>query len=159
LVELLRPFRCKVLGNDILDLSDYYRQSGVLPASKEDICRTADFVTLHVPLTDQTRHLINEKTLRLFRPEAFLINTCRGSVVEQSALKTALREKRLRGAALDVYEEEPPSDIEFLQLPNLVCTPHVSGTPYEAVLALGRSAIQHIDSFFAGRSTADSAKL
>ncbi len=158
LVELLRPFRCQILANDIMDLSEYAQLSGVTVATKEEIFRTADYVTLHVPLTDQTRHLINEEALALFKPESFLINTSRGPVVDQGALKKALQGKKIRGAALDVYEEEPPTDLEFLQLPNLVCTPHVSGTPYEAVLALGRSAIEHIDAFFGGRPTVDAAK-
>ena len=149
LVELLRPFRCSVLANDILDLSAFARTAGVRLTSKEEIFRTADFVTLHVPLTEATHHLINEQSLSLFQPGACLINTSRGKVVEQSALKKALQAHKLRAAALDVFELEPPPDLEFLQLPNLVCTPHISGTPLEAVLALGRSAIEHLDGFFA----------
>ena len=150
LVELLRPFRCPVLANDILDLSAFALAAGVRLTSKEEIFRTADFVTLHVPLTELTHHLINERALSLFRPETCLINTSRGKVVEQDALKKALQANKLRMAALDVFELEPPPDLEFLQLPNLVCTPHVAGTPIEAVLALGKSAIEHLDAFFAG---------
>jgi phosphoglycerate dehydrogenase-like enzyme len=157
LVELLRPLGCTILGNDILDLKEYARTAGVRLTSKEEIYRTADFITLHVPLTELTHHLINEQTLALFRPEACLINTSRGKVVEQAALKKALQAKRLRAAALDVYELEPPPDLEFLQLPNLVCTPHIAGTPIEAVWALGRSAIEHLDKFF-GRSQPDPAR-
>ncbi len=93
-----------------------------------------------------------------YRLDCTMVVTSRGPVVDQGALKKALHAKKLRGAALDVYEEEPPTDLEFLQLPNLVCTPHVSGTPYEAVLLLGRSAIEHIDAFFGGRPTVDAAK-
>ena len=156
LVEVLRPFRCSVLANDILDLSAFARTAGVRLTSKEEIFRAADFVTLHVPLTEATHHLINEQTLSLFRPEACLINTSRGKVVEQGALKKALQAKQLRMAALDVFELEPPPDLEFLQLPNLVCTPHIAGTPIEAVLALGRSAIEHLEGFFA-RAAKDSA--
>jgi phosphoglycerate dehydrogenase-like enzyme len=149
-VEVLRPFRCTILGNDILDMSEYARSAGVRLASKEEIYRTAEFVTLHVPLTPQTLHLINDQALGLFRPEACLINTSRGKVVEQAALKRALQANKIRAAALDVYEVEPPPDHEFLQLPNLVCTPHIAGTSVEAVWALGRSAIEHLDKFFAG---------
>ncbi len=148
LVEMLRPFGCRVLGNDILDLKEYAAKAGVVLASKEEIFRMADFVTLHIPLTTETHHLINAQSLKLFRPEAFLINTSRGSVVDQAALKEALRTGKLQGAALDVYEHEPPTDLEFLRLPNLVCTPHISGNSFEAVLAMGRSAIAHLDSFF-----------
>jgi phosphoglycerate dehydrogenase-like enzyme len=158
LVELLRPFHCRILANDILDMSEYARSAGVAMVSKEEIYRTADIVTLHVPLTDKTRHMINEESLRLFRPGTFLINTARGLVVDQDALKKALQAKALRGAALDVYEEEPPSDLEFLQLPNLVCTPHIAGTAFEAVVALGQSAIDHMDAFFKQESAAPQKK-
>lgn len=117
-------------------------------ATKEEIFRTADFVTLHIPLTEETRYLISDATLKLFKPGAYLINTSRGSVVEQAALKRALQTNQIAGAALDVYEEEPPKDLEFLQLPNLVCTPHISGNSFEAVVAMGRSAIAHLDAYF-----------
>lgn len=148
LVEVLQPFGCRILGNDIVDVSAFAREHGVTLVSKEEIYKTADFVTLHIPLTDLTRHLINEQSLGLFRPEAFLINTSRGHVVHQEALKRALQANKLAGAALDVYEQEPPTDSEFLQLPNLVCTPHISGNSFEAVVAMGESAIKHLDTFF-----------
>lgn len=148
LVSLLRPFGCKILGNDIVDMSEFARKEGVTLATKEEIFRTADFITLHVPLTKETHYLINDETLKLFKPDAFLINTSRGKVVEQAALKRALSAKKIAAAALDVYEEEPPKDLEFLQLPNLVCTPHISGNSFEAVVAMGRSSISHLDAFF-----------
>jgi D-3-phosphoglycerate dehydrogenase len=148
LAGLLRPFGCKVLGNDIVDVKDFAAREGVTLTTKEEIYRTADFVTLHVPWTPETHHMINEQTLKLFRPDAYLINTSRGKVVEEPALKKALQAGKLAGAALDVYEEEPPHDLEFLQLPNLICTPHISGNSFEAVVAMGRSAIHHLDIFF-----------
>lgn len=158
LVEMLRPFGCRILGNDIIDLSDYALKAGVTLVSKEEIFRTADFVSLHVPLTEQTRHLINDQTLQLFRKDSFLINTSRGPVVDQNALKKALQAHALRGAALDVFEQEPPADLEFLQLPNLVCTPHIAGTAFEATVALGQSAIDHMDAFFARQTSPSSSR-
>ena len=148
LVEILKPFRCRILGNDIVDVSAFARENGVTLASKEEIYRTADIVTLHVPFTDQTGHMINANTLSMFRKDAFLINTSRGQVIDQTALKQALQGGKIAGAALDVYEEEPPTDMELLQLPNLVCTPHISGNSFEAVVAMGESAIKHLDAFF-----------
>ena len=148
LVVLLRPFGCRILGNDILDMSEFAAREGVVLATKEEIFRTADFVTLHVPITKETHHLIDNESLKLFKPGAFLINTSRGKVVDQPALKEALLGGKLAGAALDVYEEEPPQDLEFLKIPNLVCTPHISGNSFEAVIAMGRSAIHHLDAFF-----------
>ena len=79
---------------------------------------------------------------------AFLVNTCRGEVVDQKALKNALDQNIIAGAALDVFAEEPPTDKEFLSLPNLMVTPHIGGNALEAVDAMGSSAIDHLISFF-----------
>ena len=79
---------------------------------------------------------------------ALLINTARGPIVNQNDLKRALTEGKIAGAALDVYEEEPPTDLEFLRLPNLICTPHIGGNAEESVIAMGMSAIGHIKEFF-----------
>ena len=82
------------------------------------------------------------------KPTAYLINTSRGDVVDQAELKTALMRGSIAGAALDVFVEEPPSDEEFLSLPNLMVTPHIGGNAKEAIETMGRSAIDHLVSFF-----------
>ncbi len=146
--RLLSPFHCRLLANDILSQDDYYREHGLESALKETIYKEADIITLHVPLTEKTRHLINRETLNRMKPSAFLINTSRGEVVNNSDLKEALTEGRIAGAALDVFEEEPPKDLAFLSLPNFVATPHIGGNADEAILAMGRSAIQHLRRFF-----------
>ena len=115
----------------------------------DELLARADVVSCHLPATAQTVGLLNRERFMSMKPGAFFINTSRGKVVEQDALKKALQGNKLRMAALDVFEIEPPPDQEFLQLPNLVCTPHIAGTPLEAVVALGRSAIEHLDAFFA----------
>lgn len=143
LVPMLKPFDCRVLVNDIEDRSALCQTYGCIEASKEQIFRESHIVTLHVPMTAQTANLINAESLKLFRPDAFLINTARGGVVDQLALKEALKTRRLAGAAIDVYADEPVTDDELLGLPNLVCTPHIGGNAIEAVLAMGRSAIEH----------------
>lgn len=148
LVRLLQPFGCSILANDIVDIRSFCDQWEVTPTSKEEIFARADVVSLHVPLTTQTRHLINAQTLGQMRPEAFLINTSRGDVVDQHALKQCLKAKRIAGAALDVYASEPPADMGFLKLPNLVCTPHIAGNSVEAVIAMGRSALRHLKDFY-----------
>ena len=79
---------------------------------------------------------------------AFLINTSRGGIVNEQDLKLALKNKLIAGAALDVYDVEPPYDLELLQLPNLICTPHTGGNANEAVLAMGMSAIEHLIQYF-----------
>ena len=128
-----------------MDRSVFATKHGVKLVSKEEIFYNSDIVTIHVPLTPNTRQLVNTRTLDLMHDEAFLINTSRGFVVDQSALKKALINGDIAGAAIDVYEQEPPKDLEFLQLPNLIPTPHISGNSYEAVLAMGRNSIKHIE--------------
>ena len=148
LTRLLAPLGCRILGNDIEDRSDFCREWQVTPCDKKTLYAEADIVTLHVPLTPLTHHLIDATTLARLKPGAFLINTSRGSVVEQAALHAALVNGALAGAALDVYEKEPPDDIDFLRQPGLVATPHIAGNANEVVLAMGRSAIGHLRSFF-----------
>jgi glyoxylate reductase len=92
----------------------------------EELLSTSDYVTIHLPLTEQTRGLINEERLRLMKPTAYLINTSRGPIVDENALVKALKEGWIRGAALDVYEKEPlPEGSPLLKLNNLVLTPHI----------------------------------
>ena len=145
LVKLLQPFGCKLLGDDIQDRSVFACKHGVKLVSKEEIFYKSDIVSIHVPLTPDTRQLVNSRTLELMQDEAFLINTSRGPVVDQSALKKALINNSIAGAAIDVFEEEPPSDMNFLRLPNLIPTPHISGNAHEAVLAMGRSSIKELE--------------
>lgn len=148
--RLLEPLHCRVLGNDILAMDDYCQQNGIIPATKGQIFAEADLITLHVPHTAQTAGLINAATLAAMKPGAFLINTCRGEVVDQAALKQALITGPLGGAAMDVFAEEPPTDMDLLSLPNLISTAHIGGNALEAVVAMGRSANGHLMEFFGG---------
>ncbi len=144
LIEILRPFDCEILVNDIIDQEEYYRRVGARSVSKEEIFNNADVVTIHTPLTDKTRHMINTRTLALMKPTAILVNAARGGIVEEAALKEALREKRIAGAALDVYEVEPLQDSELIQFDNLMCMPHIGGNAKEAVEAMGMAAIDNL---------------
>lgn len=106
-------------------------------------------VSIHVPLTKLTRQMVNKKFLQKIMSTAFLINTYRGEVVNQGALKSALSKKVIAGAALlDVFIDEPPKDADFLSLPNLMVTRHIGGNAREAVEAMGHSAIDHLIEFF-----------
>lgn len=151
LVRLLQPFGCRILVNDIVDQHEYYASNHLFESSKEQIYRRADFVTLHVPLTSATFHLVGEEAFSALQPHAYLINTCRGAVVNQDALKNALKHDKIAGALLDVFEPEPCTDLELLAHPRLFATPHIGGNAHEAVLAMGRSAIAHILYFYQNR--------
>lgn len=148
LARLLAPFGCKVIANDIADKAKEAEALGVELADKSRIFTESDIVTVHTPLTAQTKNIINKDTLLLMKKTTFVINTARGGIVDEEALKTALQGDMIAGAALDVYLEEPPVDKELLSLPNLICTPHIGGNAEEAVLAMGRSAIAHLRGFF-----------
>jgi len=147
-VRLLSPFGCTTLVRDIIDKSDFCREQRAEVASLEEIIERSDIITLHVPLTELTRQMVNENFLKRMKSTAFLVNTCRGEVVDQEALKNALSQRIIARAALDVFVEEPPTDVEFLSLPNLMVTPHIGGNAREAVEAMGRSAIGHLIAFF-----------
>jgi D-3-phosphoglycerate dehydrogenase len=104
-----------------------FARFGVEPVSMEEVVRDADYLSLHVPLTPATRHLVDVETLRRMKESAFLINTSRGGVVDQGALVKALREKWIAGAGLDVFEQEPlPSDSPLRAMDYVVLTPHVA---------------------------------
>jgi D-3-phosphoglycerate dehydrogenase len=98
--------------------------------------RKDDIITIHAPLTPQTHHMIGAKEIRNMKDGAFLINTSRGEIVDETALFEALRSGKLGGAALDVFENEPPTFVELMRLPNVVCTPHIGGQTLESQRAI-----------------------
>ena len=147
-IRLLQPFGCEILINDILDKKDFAKQFGATQVDFETIVTQADIISFHVPLTTLTHYMVNEKQLSKMKNTAFVISNSRGPVVEQKALHQALIKKQIAGAALDVFEEEPPTDLEFLSLPNLIVTPHIGGNAREAIEAMGRSAIKHLKHYF-----------
>ena len=144
LVSLLQPFGCNFLVNDIIDISDYAILNHLRTASKEEIYKNADIITIHTPLNSETSNLIDLEVLKMMKSTAFLINTARGGIVNEKDLKFALEHKIISGAAIDVYESESVLNEELLVLPNLICTPHTGGNSLEAVVAMGLSAIEHL---------------
>lgn len=149
---LLRAFECRVLANDILDFPDFYSQYQVKPVSLEELIMHSDIVTLHLPLDDSTRNIISSARLNMMKPGAYFMNLARGGLVDEVELKELLKNGRLAGAALDVFTDEPPQDIELLNLPNVIATPHIGGSTEEAILAMGRAAIEGLDSASRPRS-------
>jgi phosphoglycerate dehydrogenase-like enzyme len=148
LVQLLKPFGCKVLVNDIIDQADYYQANGLIECSKEEIYAQADIVTVHTPLDDATHGFCNADVFSQMKESGYFINCARGGLVVQEDLKAALKDGAIAGAAIDVFESEPSDDSELVNLPNLICTPHTGGSSNEAVLAMGRSAIGHLVDHF-----------
>ena len=145
LVELLQPWSCNLLANDILDFPDFYAHYGVTPVGLEELLQRSDVVTLHVPLDESTRNMISAARLVLMKPCAILINAARGGLVDEAALKAMLVKKLLAAAAFDVFAVEPPQDQELLALPNFLVSPHIGGSAEEATLAMGRAAISGLN--------------
>jgi phosphoglycerate dehydrogenase-like enzyme len=145
LVGMLKPFGCPILVNDIRDYPDFYKTHGIKPVPLEELLAQSDLVTIHVPLDESTRGMLDEKRLALMKPTALLINTSRGGLVDEVELKRMLLDKRLAAAAFDVFAIEPPVDVELLSLPNFLATPHIGGSAAEAILAMGRAAIDGLD--------------
>ena len=127
-----RAFEMKVLASDPYLDPAFARRWEIELLPIDEMLPEADVVTLHVPLTDQTRGLINERRLALLRPTALLVNCARGGVVDEAALLAALDDERLAGAALDVFAEEPPVDNPLVRHPRVLTTPHIGAQTREA---------------------------
>jgi D-3-phosphoglycerate dehydrogenase len=143
--RICRAFGATVLAHDIQTYDDFYRQYTIIPVSLDALLTESDLVTIHLPLDPSTRGLMGGREIGVMKPTAFLINTARGGIVDESALKDALMNGRLAGAAFDVFAEEPPAQRNLLSMNNFVGTPHIGGGTSEAVLAMGRAAIEGLD--------------
>jgi D-3-phosphoglycerate dehydrogenase len=147
-VRLLQPWGCDILAYDIRDFSEFYREYGVTPVSFGELTERSEVLSLHIPLDDSTRGLYSDAVLDRIRRDAVLINTSRGGIVDEGALKRRLHDGRLAGACIDAFAVEPPEDDELLKAPNFLCTPHLGGSAEEARLAMGRAAIRGIEENF-----------
>jgi D-3-phosphoglycerate dehydrogenase len=131
----------KVLVNDVIEIPrDFLESINARQVDLHTLLRESDIVTIHTPLDPSTKGMIGENELRMMKRTAFLVNMARGGVVDEAALKRALREGWIAGAALDVFETEPPNDLELLSLPNLIPTPHMGAQTHEAQRAAGIEA-------------------
>lgn len=125
----------------------------------EGVLKTADFVSIHVPLLPTTRHLIGAKQLRTMKKTAFLINTSRGPIVDEKALIAALTKKQIAGAGLDVYENEPDIPAALRKLGNVVLTPHTASATVETRQAMSRRAAENILAFVAGKKPPNAVRV
>ena len=142
-----------VQAYDPLINADRYDGPATILDSLELLLGQADFLTLHVPLMSQTRHLVNDQTLGLVKPGCRIINTCRGGVIDESALVRALAEGKLAGAGLDVYETEPlPADHPLCTLPNVLLTPHIASSTTESLDRMAIDAAQGVLDVFGSRT-------
>jgi glyoxylate reductase len=124
---------------------------GAIYVPLDRLLAESDFVSLHPSLTNETRHMIDARALALMKPTAFLINTARGAVVDEAALIAALAEKRIAGAGLDVFENEPNIDRALTRLPNVTMTPHLGSAVFEVRDAMANAVVDNIVALMEGR--------
>lgn len=141
---LARGFGMRVLAHDPLVADGVFQNEGVEPAPLGSVLEGADFVSLHVPLTSETRHLIDRRALGRMKSEAYLVSTARGGLIDEGALLEALDAGTLAGAALDVFESEPPGAPALVRHPRLVATPHIGAQTVEAQTQVSVDIVQEV---------------
>ena len=147
-----RGFSMRVNYYDVVRAAPALEEElGAQFVDRETLLREADFLTLHVPLTPETHHLIGARELSMLKPTAFLINAARGKCVDEAALVEALQAKRLAGAGLDVFENEPHVHPELLRLPNVLLAPHVGSATAQTRLAMAMLAVENLLAALEGR--------
>ncbi|MEM2939685.1 MAG: glyoxylate reductase [Candidatus Bathyarchaeia archaeon] len=147
-----KGFNMKILYYDVVPNSQMEEETGAKLVDLDILLRESDFISIHTPLTKETYHLINAEKLKLVKRTAYLINTARGPIVDEKALYEALKEGRLAGAALDVFEQEPISmDNPLLKLDNVILAPHIASASYETRSRMAEMVAENLIAFFEGR--------
>lgn len=137
-------FSMTVKAYDLFWDDDYARANAVSYAEPQEIFRTCDFISLHLPLTDETRGMVDEAAFDCMKPQCILINTARGGLIDEAALVRALREGRIAAAGLDVFSQEPPEDPALYQLDNLIMGSHSAASTVGASTAMSRIATENL---------------
>lgn len=165
LIRILKGFGMEVLAYDIYPDPEYAVRAQIEYVSLDELYRRSDIISLHCPLTEDTRYIINEHALSLMKPDTLIVNTSRGKLIDSEALLNALNEKRIGGAALDVYEEETGLFFEdnsdrivtdetlslLVSRPNVLITSHQAFLTREALRSIAETTLQSLGDFFAGR--------
>lgn len=147
-VKLLQPFDCDVLACDIRNYSDFYARYQVEPVGFDELLERSEVLSIHLTVTNLTRNLYDAKALDRLRPDCVLINTARGHIIDETALKERLENRRIAAAGIDAFAVEPPTDDELLNLPNFLATPHIGAGSEEARWRMGETAIQGLRRHF-----------
>lgn len=128
-----KGFQMKVVAHDPFWPEEFAGEHGIEKMQIDDLLKVSDIVSLHLPLTEENRGMINEKTLQSMKPTALLINAARGEIVKEKDLYNALKDSVIAGAGLDVFENEPPTNSPLLKLDNVVMTPHIAAFTHDAM--------------------------
>jgi len=131
--RIAKALRMNLIGYDTIPINqDFVKEVGLIKTDLDTLIESSDYITCHVPITAETRHMFDANRLSKMKPSAYIINTSRGGVIEENALYEALKAGKIAGAALDVFEIEPPVNRLLLELPNVVSTPHIGAQTLEA---------------------------
>jgi D-3-phosphoglycerate dehydrogenase len=144
LAQRCRGFEMRVLAYDALPDAGFAQQHGIELVDLATLFAAADFISVHAPHTEQTHKIVSRERIALMKPTAFLVNTARGGLVDEAALAEALRDGKIAGAGLDVFEVEPlPPDSPLRDLPNVVMTPHCAGSSIDAIAAMADRCVDN----------------
>ena len=154
LAHLLKGFDCQILAYDPFPQKEIMEVDGVKLVTLEELFTRSDAVSIHVPYTEETHHMVNRETLAMMKPTAVLVNTARGNIIQEDDLYEALKSGQIAGAGVDVFAKEPlPADSPLLTLENAVLTPHVSSQTVESLWNIYKMAIDISADFFAGKDS------
>ncbi len=152
-------FNVNIIYSDPRPNEQIEKDYGAVRHELDDVLKMADLVSIHVPLMDSTHHLINADKLKLMKPTAFLVNTSRGPVIDEAALVTALQNKTIAGAGLDVYEFEPKLSPGLADLQNAILTPHIASARIEARNEMAQIVANNVIDFFEGKTPRNEIKM
>jgi D-3-phosphoglycerate dehydrogenase len=145
-------FNMKILAYELLPDEQFIQKLGIKRVSLNRLLQESDFVSIHVPLTSETKDLIKTEQLEMMKPTAYLINTARGGIVDENALHDVLQSRELAGAAFDVFKEEPLKEKALIELDNFIVTPHISPFTKEAIENAEKLSAQNIIDVLKGQS-------
>lgn len=143
IVKYLKPFNVQILAYDIKEDKEFSKNNGIEYVSLQHLLRESDCITLHIPLTDKTKHMIGSKELNQMKETCFLINAARGGIIDEDQLYHALKRKKIAGAAIDAFEDEPDTK-RLKELPNVILTPHIGTYTKETRKEMEQEAAQNI---------------
>ena len=144
-------FSMKIMAYDPFIDKEYARSNNIIPADFDTVTQQADFLCLHLPLTDETRHIISKDVMKAMKKGVIIVNTARGGLIDEDAAYEFLLGNHLGGMGLDVYEAEPPGKSALFELENVVLTPHTASHTFEAIEAMAEMSVQNLIDVLSGR--------
>ena len=149
---MLKAFGAEVLYNDVSKMKQEDENAlGIKFSTREEIIEKSDIISLHCPLTDDTHHMINDRAVNKMKNGVILINTARGGLIDEAALINGIKNGKIAGAGIDVYEKEPVDNSEVLNLQNVITTPHIGGVTYDSFYQMMYQAMRNIEMFDKGQ--------